>query len=103
METVVEQQAQTVASEFNALPKANGKIVLNSAAYGGISNYLHFQANPLVDHDFAFTMVGPVDLTGTVDTNKPGCSCPGHLADLQSFCRRNGDLNNAQNVWGQHD
>jgi hypothetical protein len=45
METVAEQEVQAVAPESNALPKANGIIVLNTAAYCGISDYLDFQAN----------------------------------------------------------
>jgi glycosyltransferase involved in cell wall biosynthesis len=61
METSISQQALAVTSEWNTQPKGNGIIVLNSAAYGGISDYLHFQANALIDHGFSVTMVGNAD------------------------------------------
>ncbi len=40
---------------------AYGLIVLNTEAYGGISDYLHFQANALVDLGLKVTMVGPIE------------------------------------------
>ncbi|MEP3478672.1 MAG: glycosyltransferase family 4 protein [Fuerstiella sp.] len=42
-------------------PHRNGLIVLNTAAFGGISDYLHFQANALVEQGISVTMVGSID------------------------------------------
>ena len=51
----------TAMSEPEYTPATSGLIVLNTAAFGGISDYLHFQANALIEQGIAVTMVGPVD------------------------------------------
>ena len=38
---------------------ANGLIILSSAAHGGIADYLHWQANALVEAGIDVTLVGP--------------------------------------------
>lgn len=61
METDAIQQIQNVVVDPNVAPRADGLIVLSTSAYGGISDYLHVQANALVDQGVAVTMVGPMD------------------------------------------